>query len=167
MGKLSLDYIAGLIDADGSISISISEHRYVSKSGVAQPQYSFVINLRQVPQYRYVLEDVLETLGLGKIYDHKEYSKTSTRMNSWQTTQHEETLEACKILRPYLHLKQKEADLMIEALELWINNSGEVRGTGFRRPDWVKDRVKQISSLMNPSQQKETSRRNKAIRSGQ
>jgi hypothetical protein len=161
---LSLEYIAGLMDADGSISISISENRYKSKSGHSEPQFSFVCNLRQVPQYVYILEEIRDTLGLGNIYTHKEYSKVSTRMASWQTTKHEDTLRVCELLKPYLRIKQKEAILMIEALELWFNNKGAPKGSGYRRPEWVKNRIREIASQMNPSQQKETSRRNKDLR---
>src|SRR5574339_1079935 len=96
MGKLSLDYIAGAIDADGSISISISKNRYVNKRGESEPQFSFVINLRCIQKNRWLLEDVVETLGAGKIYDHKASSPTSTAMSSWQTTTHEDTLYVCE-----------------------------------------------------------------------
>ncbi|SRR5260221_5130598 len=161
---LSLEYIAGCIDCDGSISISISENRYKNKTGNASPQFAFIINFRQVQQYKYIVEEIKNTLGVGAVYDHAASSNTSTAMSSWQTTKHEETLEVCKILRPYLHIKQKEADLMIEALDLWLGNTGERKGVGYSRPDWVKVRVREISKAMNPSQQKESSRRNKEIR---
>jgi hypothetical protein len=168
MGKLSLDYIAGLIDADGSISIGVSKTRYptskVPRSEMSRVQISFNINLRQVPQYRYILEDVKETLGLGSIYESKATSPTATTMTSWQSTKHSETMEACRVLQPYLKIKQKEANLMIAALTLWEENKGIGQGSGYSHPDWVKKQVIEISSLMNPSQQKETSRRNKEIR---
>ena len=161
----SLEYIAGCIDCDGSISISISRNRYKSKTGgKTSPQFAFSINLRQVPQYKEFLLQVQSTLGMGSIYDHAATSSTATAMCSWQTTKQQETLDICKLLRPFLFIKQKEADLMIEALELWLNNLGERKGAGFSRPDWVKQRVIEISSQMNPSQQKESSRRNKDIR---
>jgi hypothetical protein len=166
MGKLSLEYIAGAMDCDGSFSISISENRYKSTTGKAttSPQVSFVVNLRQVPQYRYMLELVQKSLQMGRLYDHKAYSSTSSAMCSWQTTGQEETLALCKLLRPYLVIKQKEADLLIEAIELWIATRGEPRGAGFTHPLWVKDKIRDIASRMNPSQQKETSRRNKTLR---
>jgi hypothetical protein len=161
---LSLEYIAGCIDCDGSISISISENRYKNKSGNASPQFAFVINFRQVQQYKYIVEEIRDTLGVGAVYDHAASSNTSTAMSSWQTTKHEETVYVCRLLQPYLHIKQKEADLMIEALDLWLGNIGERKGVGYSRPDWVKDRVREIASQMNPSQQKESSRRNQEIR---
>jgi hypothetical protein len=168
MSNLSLDYIAGLIDADGSISIGVSLARYptskVPRSELSRVQISFNINLRQVPQYRYILEAVKETLGLGTIYDSKATSPTSTAMVSWQATRHSETMEICRILQPHLKIKQKEANLMIAALTLWGENKGLRQGSGYSHPDQVKKQVIEISTLMNPSQQKETSRRNKALR---
>lgn len=164
MGNLSLGYIAGAMDCDGSFSIFVSVNRYKKKGGLAAIQVSFVVNLRQVCQYRYMLEQVQESLNMGKLYDHKAYSSTSTAMSSWQTTSHQETLKFCKLIRPYLVIKQKEADLMIQALELWFSTEGERRGTGYAHPEWVKEEIREISSRMNPSQQKETSRRNKELR---
>lgn len=160
---LPLGYIAGAIDCDGSISITISEKAYKSK-GTPEPQFRFIINFRQVPQYFYLIEAIKETLGVGHTYNHAATSRTSTAMASWQTTTHADILYVCKLLRPHLRIKQKEADLMIEAVELWLNNTGERKGAGYRRPEWVKNRVREIASLMNPSQQKSTSRRNKEIR---
>jgi hypothetical protein len=161
---LDLNYIAGLIDADGSINISVSRNRYKRKKddGRETLQFSFVVNLRQVSQYRWVLEEVQNTLGLGKIYDHA--SKSSQAMSSWQTTTEEEALEVCKKLRPYLKIKWTYAGDMIEALELWKSERGPRKGAGYIRPDWVKQEILKISTRMNPSQQKASPRRNKEIR---
>lgn len=166
MERLSLEYIAGLMDADGSFSIAVTKTRYNSRaeSKDTLPQFGFVVNLRQVPQYRFILEDVQYTLGVGKIYEHKATSRTSTAMTSWQTTNHADTLAACRILKPYLRIKLLSCDLLIEALTLWDDSKGVRIGAGFSRPDWAKERVLELSTRMNPSQQKSTSRRNKELR---
>lgn len=160
----SLDYIAGLIDADGSISISVSKNRYKRKDGTeTSKQFAFVVNFRQVAKFRNVVEELQETLGIGKIYDFNQTGR-SQPMVTWQTTKEEETLYVCQTLLPHLHIKDIQAQFMIEALTLWIENRGDRKGAGYRRPEWVKDRILEISSLMNEGQQKSTSRRNKEIR---
>jgi hypothetical protein len=158
MENLSLEYIAGLIDADGSISISISKNRYVNKKGNSEPQFAFVMNLRFIPKHREVLEAVQQTLGVGKIYEHKAYSATSSAMLSWQTTTHFDTLWACTKLLPHLHLKKNEATLMIEALTAWL--AFESR----RKSPELKEHIIEIANQMNTGQQKDTSRRNKDLR---
>jgi hypothetical protein len=158
MENLPLEYIAGLIDADGSISISISKNRYVNKKGNSELQFAFVINLRLIPKHREVLEAVQQTLGVGKIYEHKAYSPTSSAMLSWQTTTHEDTIMACSKLLPYLYLKKNEARLMIEALSAWLAFGHRVKD-----PE-LKAYIIEIANQMNEGQQKSTSRRNKEIR---
>jgi hypothetical protein len=147
---LPLEYIAGLIDADGSISISVSKNRYTNKRGESAPQFAFVVNLRLLQEFRPLLEEVQETLRAGKIYDHKAYSATSTAMSSWQTTTHDDAMRVCEKLLPLLHIKKKEARLMIEALAAW-------RAFGSKnRTVEVKDFVLDIASQMNNHQQKAT-----------
>jgi len=161
---LSLDYIAGLIDADGSFSISVSKNRYKKADGTSTAQFGFVINFRQLEIAAKVLEEIQLVLGGGSIYTHSHsgYQK----MLTWQTTRGEESRRIAKILLPFLHIKNNSCELFIRALDLWLDTPREFgKGSGKPRiPDWVREEVIEISSQMNPSQQKETSRRNKEIR---
>ena len=148
MKKLTIEYVAGLIDADGSISISVSKNRYITKKGTSEPQFAFVVNLRFIQEYRDILEEVKETLGAGHIYDHKAYSKTSTAMSSWQTTTHDDTMKVCEMLLPHLRVKKKEATLMIQALTAW-------RAFGTKNhPVETKEFILELASQMNDHQQK-------------
>ena len=101
MEKLSLDYIAGLLDSDGSFSISV-QNRSFAKTGRLTPQFIFVVNFRQIDKYKPLLEDLIFTLNVGKIYHHS-YTPNH-EMLSWQTTQAEETYNFCKLILPYLHI---------------------------------------------------------------
>lgn len=149
----SLDYIAGCIDCDGSINISYHARDMVPR---------FVVNFRQVERYRFILEDIQETLRCGKIYTH--VGNNSQPMVSWQTTRESETLEVCKTLLGHLRIKKEQAQYMIDALEVWEKGRLGRKGAGYYHTPESKQEVMRISSLMNPSQQKESSRRNKEIR---
>lgn len=164
MGHLNLHYIAGLIDGDGSFSISISRNRYKNKLGVSEPQFSFNLNLRQIEKFRTTLEDVMETIGVGTIYQHSHAG--NFKMLTWQTTKIEDTLQACKILYPYLQIKKKECEKLIEAAELWLNSPRKIGPNG-GRPGVsfeIKTQISEIAGSMNEVAQTETSRRNKNLR---
>lgn len=161
---LNLNYIAGLIDADGSISISVSKNRYKKKDNSdTSIQFAFIVNFRQVDRYRSIVEELQETLGVGKIYDFNQTGR-SQPMITWQTTKEEETLLVCKTLLPYLRIKKDQAELIIQALEIWEQGRLGRRGVGYYHTEESKQQVLEISARMNPSQQKDTSRRNKEIR---
>lgn len=163
--SFSLEYIAGLIDSDGSISISLSRNRYKRKTnqGTETIQPAFIINFRQVERYLAVVEELQQTLGLGKIYCDKKPNR-SQPMISWQTTKEEEALKFCTLILPYLKIKKEQAQYMIEALTIWEQGRLGRKGAGYYHTEKAKSEIIRISSLMNPSQQKETSRRNKEIR---
>lgn len=144
---LSLDYMAGALDADGSICIRTNG------------PFRFEVNFRQNSRGKHIVEEFRNSLNLGSVY----YTK-STDMYTWEVYRLNEVKEVSEILLPHLKIKHLEAILILEALELWENNKGRVQGAGFLRPLWVKESIIEISSRMNPSQQKETSRRNKEIR---
>ena len=155
---LSLDYIAGLLDADGSFSISISKNRYTNKKGTSEPQFSFVVNFRQLEKADYILEAIQSRFSAGKIYKH-----SSEGMLTWQTTTVQDTLRVCQEIEPYLFIKKNECQKLIEACTLWIE-APRLKGPGRPRSIEVKQKVMDISSLMNEGQQKSTSRRNKDVR---
>ena len=162
---LSMEYIAGLIDSDGSISISLSRNRYKRKKGTGGEtiQPAFVVNFRQVEQYLWVVEELQETIGFGSIYlDKKKH--IGQLMVSWQTTKEEDALAFCILIEPYLRIKKEQAQHMIEALEIWKSGRLGKKGAGYYHTEESKNEIIRISSLMNPSQQKESSRRNKEIR---
>lgn len=159
---MNLDYIAGLMDADGSFNISISKNRYVNKKGTSEPQFSFVCNFRQLERARDVLEEIQKVFGAGKIYNHSHAG--SQKMLTWQTTSAFETLEVCNQLLPYLRVKRNDCQLLIKALNLWLNSPRESHGGRPGVGPVIKQQIADISSQMNLSQQKETSCRNKEIR---
>lgn len=156
----TLSYIGGLLDADGSFNISVSLNRYKNKKGGSEPQFSFTVNFRQLERAREVLELIQETFGAGKIYNH---SNPGQPMLTWQTTKPSEARTVCQIILPYLMIKKHECELLLEATSLWLDTPRLTTPGSPVQPE-IKRRVSEISSRMNVTQQKETSRRNKDIR---
>ncbi len=165
MNEIDLSYIAGALDCDGSISISVSKARYKKADGSdGEIQFQFTINIRQDERGKQLVYFAREVLGVGKIHE----ATGKYKMYTWMPTNHKDTIYVLNILKPYLHIKHIEAEMMLEALDLWLNTPripppSNIGGRP-RVPAEVKNKILAISSLMNPSQQKETSRRNKEIR---
>lgn len=109
---ISLSYIAGLIDADGSISISKR-----SASGGRYTSWAFVVNFRQLETARSTIEELKALLGAGSIYDHT--GGGTLKMLSWQTTRIGEAQRVCEILLPHLIIKSRQAQEMLRAIDLW------------------------------------------------
>lgn len=156
--QISLDYIAGLIDADGSFSISLSDRGY-KKNAVT---VNFAVNLRQMAQYAKVLEDVRETLGIGRIYNHV------LNMKTWQTTNVVDTLKACKILYPHLIIKKDTCKTVIETIEEWhgeeFNKHTPRNKHQLTRPLWLIEKTMDTAINLNKSRQTATAYKNKKER---
>lgn len=105
---LSLEYIAGLIDCDGSLCISYKKR---------DNAWSFVVNFRQLEKARPILEELQSTLQVGKIYYHS--GGGPQKMLTWQTTNIEDTRKVCHLLRQHLRIKQTEATQMLLAISFW------------------------------------------------
>jgi len=114
--KLSLDYIAGLIDADGSFSVSVK----FRKGKYTQIEICPVVNFRCLDLYREVAESVQGTLGVGKIYDHS--GGPNFKMVTWQTTKKLEALEVAERLIPYLHIKKDIAIEFADITRIWLTS---------------------------------------------
>ena len=63
--RLDPQYVAGFIDGEGSFSISIGKHKTLRRGFEVRPE--FEIELRKDDQE--ILERILVTIGIGKIYD--------------------------------------------------------------------------------------------------
>lgn len=158
MNKLSLHYIAGLIDADGSFSISLSDRRYKGNALTVNP----IINLRQLEKYREVLELVQETLGAGRIYKHVD------KMLTWQTTNQAETIRVAKKLYPYLHIKKDICRRFIDILMEWngkkYNKYSSRNKHQLARPIELIEKMMDVAINLNAGQQTKTAYEHKRAR---
>jgi hypothetical protein len=156
-----LAYLAGAIDCDGSISISVSKARYKKVDGSeGEIQFLFTVNLRQDLRGLEIIQLAQKVFGVGSVH-----GPSKTGMYTWQPTNYKDVTHVLNTVLPYLKIKKPEALYMLEALDLWLNTPREARRGRPKVSRWVKDRILYLSSQMNLSQQKETSRRNKELRS--
>lgn len=158
MKKLPLNYVAGLIDADGSMSISLSNRGYKKNAltiGVA-------INLRQMSQYRWILEAVQETMGGGKIYNHAD------GMSSWQSTRHQEAVDIARKIYPYLRIKKETCRKFIDVMVKWngkeFNKHTARSKHQLTRPMWLIEEILETALTLNQCRQTKTARKNKKVK---
>ena len=133
--EATLGYLAGYLDADGSICISKKFK-----------QQSYFIAVSLVGCKRESLDLFVNYFSMGNIYLSKEKRKENDRpvfRLQYTARQAKTVLEA---LEPYLILKQRQAQLAIKTQEL----ISEFSGTYIRYHPEVKEiRNKKISALRN------------------
>jgi len=125
--KLSYEYIAGFVDADGSINLikmkPVPSGRCVNNT--------YTVKLQVYSQNLDVLCDIRETIG-GRIA-----SPQGTRSTYYLYLGGAEAVSALKALEPFLRIKQEQARICIEFkqhMEDGVNNKGQSdkRGKGNR-----------------------------------
>lgn len=106
MKKIDLAYLAGIIDADGTIGIKPSTYSVRILKESTQATYSERIHIRQVE--RPALELLAATFG-GNIGIEDPNAKRGKPLYRWGQTD----LKACATLRallPYLRIKRRQAE---------------------------------------------------------
>ena len=104
--QLELAYIAGFLDGDGSIMLQL--HR--QKSGREVFRIKTVICFYQDSRYRSEIEWIRNVFGYGYVYDRKDHI-CELRMEGFQRV-----YDTLLKLKPYLRLKIKQAELLIELI---------------------------------------------------
>lgn len=123
-----LAYLAGIIDADGTIGIKRSTYAKRVRKDATQAIYSERICLKQV---RHEAVDLLfETFG-GSRYTEKSYSKNGKPLHVWQVSDLK-AANCARRIRPYLRLKYLQADVCLElrALKEKSKKVRNARGRG-------------------------------------
>ncbi len=104
--KDDLLYLAGFIDADGSIIAQIVRN----KEYILKFQIRVTVQVTQLKKRRFFLEDIKEMIGVGTVRDRNEisdYVLTDTKL----------VCEFLKQIVPYLRLKKKQANLVVKIIE--------------------------------------------------
>lgn len=94
-------YIAGFIDGEGSIMV------YLREKGVAGTKISISNTKRDV------LDWICEVVGVGHVIAHQRANKKHATSHFWLCTG-DSALTVLEQIRPYLKIKQAQADLAIE-----------------------------------------------------
>jgi len=144
--KEFLIWLAGFVDGDGSIYITLKEqktrHSYLAINAG--------LNVTQREDYRWICEYIRNNLGTGKIYIANR-GKGAISKSLWQTTQMDETVKVLKIIEPYLIIKKEQARKVIDCLTYWINSrqhfNERVHGKKTRKQKDVLEIVKIATSL--------------------
>jgi hypothetical protein len=113
MDTITLAYLAGAIDSDGSISIKKSTYHKRVRKDATNPVYSERVMLKQVtPDIPQLLQ---KTFG-GSCVITKCYSDNSKDLWSFNCTD-KIAAHLCNQLLPYLRIKRRQAELALELRE--------------------------------------------------
>lgn len=126
-------YIAGYLDGDGYIGLQIKHRNDVNRHA-----YHFHSIISFADSRLKVLNWLKEKIGAGFIEDKKEYGcrclYISANPNRWLLPQ----------IRDYLILKQRQADLMIQ----FLNLTSTVRGGKIKSEQWLKNMEKYLDLFL-------------------
>lgn len=122
MSKIIDAYLAGIIDGEGSVMIRKSTYRMRNPKykDCKNPQYSVRVGIKMATP---VVLDLLKDKFGGHIHKEKRIyqSKNSFKSNKIMYCYNAEHKLAENILRtllPYLHLKQEQAKLALQVIEI-------------------------------------------------
>lgn len=116
-----LSYLAGIIDADGTIGIKRSTYAMRHRNG-GQPTYSECLCVKQVRPEAVAL---LHKTFRGCRYGQKSYSEKGRPLHVWQITDLQ-AAQCLELLWPYLRLKRKQAGVCLR-LRAWKIKSKKER----------------------------------------
>ena len=106
MNKLDLAYIAGFLDGDGSIMLQLQRQ----DRGKEIFSVKTVICFYQDNRYREDIEWIQKILGCGYVYTRNDHI-CELRVEGFQRV-----FDVLMHLKPYLRLKRKQAELLIELI---------------------------------------------------
>lgn len=112
----SPEYIAGIIDGEGSLMLQLSEKQH--KDGTVGLHFNPRVSIcfKHKEREEKLLYDIQKTINGGRIYISN--IGTDKAIVSFYTTRIFDTLKLCELVKPYLCLKEKQADMLIEACKL-------------------------------------------------
>jgi hypothetical protein len=136
-----LQWLAGFVDGDGSIWITLRE----TKTRHSYLAINAGLTISQKSDYRWINEYVQKQLGgIGKIYQSGVYG-TAYSKSSWQTTKMAETIYVLELIEPFLVIKKEQAKKVIICLKKWIETCQPVaerwKGKKLRKRSMVMEIV--------------------------
>lgn len=134
MNKLNneqIAYLAGFIDADGTISIRRDRKKY-------KPHVSIYNTDRPVMEYFHKL------IGSGPICNHKVVSPKHAKAYSirWE---YDTALEIVELCYPYLHVKKEHAALLINEWKLCTPRNGRYTDDLWKQKLSMVDRMRKLN----------------------
>lgn len=120
MTSFEIGYVAGILDGEGTISVSYSQSRHAR-----QPTLSARVSVGST--HRGVL-DWLRSLFGGNVYEHKG-NQVHTRAKTYWTwvVQGRPAMDVVTLAEPHLRIKREQAVLMREVAALLLPRTGDNR----------------------------------------
>lgn len=145
-GKVTLateekSYMAGIVDSDGCISIGKMRGRYNKTQRIVNPRY--VLQL-VVTNCSVDLMNWLTKKFYGRIHHRKSKNPNTKQCYNWMQD-HGKALHTLRMIRPYLIVKDRQADIGIELIEKWVTTIG---GQGAFTPPEEVDRRESLYQAM-------------------
>lgn len=112
--KLSIPYIAGLIDGDGSFQLQIKFRDRKNKTFQINPRVQ--IGFKYLPKEEKLLYQIQKYFNAGKIYISNKGKENATMR--WFTTNIDDHIKVCKLVIPFLELKKEQAKKLLSVCEL-------------------------------------------------
>jgi hypothetical protein len=149
------EYVAGLVDGEGSFTLQIHETKWKDGRHGIGLNSRVQIGFSHRPKEEEVLKKVQKLLGGGKIYISNK--GTDKAMIVLWTTNYDDTIKFCEMLIPHLIIKKRQAKMLLEAAKL-IKKRHESRDTFmtkgtqiYSKADYTK--LIEISTTMNQTTQ--------------
>ena len=112
--KLSIPYIAGLIDGDGSFQLQVKFRDRKKKTFQINPRVQ--IGFKHLQKEEKLLYQVQKYFNAGKIYVSNK-GKENAIIRFW-TTNLDDTIKVCELVIPFLHLKKEQAKKLLSVCNL-------------------------------------------------
>ncbi len=116
MNKLVASYIAGFFDGDGSARLQL-QPRQNSKLGF---RIRTIVSFAQKTGHENGLFWIKEKLGIGYIYNRND-SMTELKIEGFESVG-----KILSELKPYVHFKKKQVDLILKALKILKENPNDI-----------------------------------------
>ena len=107
-----LAYIAGFIDGEGCVTLA---KQVQNIRGVEYVVYYPLLNIAN--NYKPALDWVKETVGYGSVCKKSRDARTNRVQGWYYSAQYAKATAVLKLVRPYLKIKGKQADIAIEFQE--------------------------------------------------
>lgn len=115
--KLDLAYLAGFLDADGSI---IAQLKYNKNEKKLKPyQVQVTVQISQDIRRKHFMEEFCDIVGAGHVRVRPPDKRKGgpAKMCNWQITSAKDAHDFLQTIVPYLRIKKKQANLAIRIIE--------------------------------------------------
>ena len=110
---LSPEYIAGILDGEGSFSCQI---KYNNMNTLRQISPRIMIGFKQSEKETSLINTIQKELGVGKIYISNDGKENG--IVRWMTITPEDVISMCEKVLPYLQLKQDQCRSVLDIAKI-------------------------------------------------